>query len=74
MGLAQSLTTEPAPSGGIGYGGATYAVHDNLLVFAAKDGRLYASRLPTSRAACTLAPDDIPTSKPSWRPSQRVIA
>jgi dipeptidyl aminopeptidase/acylaminoacyl peptidase len=41
-GLAQTLTTDPAPSGGVGYGGGLFAVHDDLLVYAAKDGRLHA--------------------------------
>ncbi|MGQ0604162.1 MAG: S9 family peptidase, partial [Anaerolineales bacterium] len=46
-GLAQVLTTDPAPSGGIGYGGGLFAVHEELLVYAAKDGRLHGIDLNT---------------------------
>ncbi|MBI3764593.1 MAG: S9 family peptidase [Chloroflexi bacterium] len=40
-GLAQSVTTEPMPAGGIGYGGAIFAVREDTLAYAAKDGKLY---------------------------------
>ncbi len=46
-GLAQSVTTEPMPKGGVGYGGAIYSVHENTLVYAAKDGKLYRIDLTT---------------------------
>jgi dipeptidyl aminopeptidase/acylaminoacyl peptidase len=46
-GLAQVLTTDPAPAGGIGYGGGVFAVHEDRLVFAAKDGRLHGLNLVT---------------------------
>jgi dipeptidyl aminopeptidase/acylaminoacyl peptidase len=41
-GLARAVTTEPAPRGGVGYGGGVYAVHQGRLVYAARDGRLHA--------------------------------
>jgi len=40
-GLAETLTTEPEPKGGVGYGSGLFAVRDDLLVYAAKDNRLY---------------------------------
>lgn len=38
--LSQPVTTEPAPSGGVGYGGGVFAVQGHTLVYAAKGGRL----------------------------------
>ena len=46
-GLAQAVTTEPAPGGGIGYGGGLFDVRGDQLVFAGKDGRLYRVDLNT---------------------------
>src|SRR5437773_12318629 len=46
-GLTQAVTTEPAPGGGIGYGGGLFAVQGDALVFAGKDGRLYRIDLKT---------------------------
>jgi len=40
-GLTQAVTTEPAPAGGIGYGGGLFAVRGHQMFFAGKDGRLY---------------------------------
>src|SRR5215210_6973259 len=48
-GLAQAITTEPPPSGGIGYGGGTFAVRGSFLAFAGKDGRIYGLDLDTGR-------------------------
>src|SRR5688572_7600392 len=39
-GLAQAITTEPSPSGGVGYGGGVFAVQGTNVVYAAKGGRL----------------------------------
>ena len=39
-GLAQTLTTEPLPAGGISYGAGVYTVQAETLVYAAKDGTL----------------------------------
>ena len=41
-GLAETVTCEPRPAGGIGYGGGNYAVRGDTLVYAGADGRLYA--------------------------------
>ncbi len=46
-GLAETLTTEPKPRGGIGYGGAIFTVMGTTLVYAAEDGRLYGIDLET---------------------------
>lgn len=35
-GLAEPLTTEPGPAGGVGYGGGIFAQHGDLLVYAAR--------------------------------------
>src|SRR6267154_32902 len=48
-GLTQSVTTEPAPGGGIGYGGGLLAVQGDVLVYAGKDGRVYRVDLQTGR-------------------------
>src|SRR6266851_1530866 len=48
-GLALAVTTEPAPGGGIGYGGGLFAVCGDVLVFAGKDGRAYRVDLQTGR-------------------------
>jgi dipeptidyl aminopeptidase/acylaminoacyl peptidase len=41
-GLAESVTAEPRPMGGVGYGNGHFAVRDTTLVYAASDGRLHA--------------------------------
>ncbi|MGE5175963.1 MAG: S9 family peptidase, partial [Hyphomicrobiales bacterium] len=48
-GLARAVTTEPMPTGGVGYGGALFAVRGERLVYAGKDGRLHAVDLPDGR-------------------------
>src|SRR6185436_12129617 len=46
-GLAQTITTEPAPAGSVGYGGAIFAVRGKVLVYAAKDICLHGLDLTT---------------------------
>ncbi len=46
-GLAQSVTAEPLPAGTVGYGGAIYAVRGDVLIYAAKDKKLYGLDLNT---------------------------
>src|SRR5689334_11195644 len=46
-GLAQTITTEPAPAGSVGYGGAIFAVRGNVLIYAAKDAGLHGIDLTT---------------------------
>jgi dipeptidyl aminopeptidase/acylaminoacyl peptidase len=72
-GLAQALTTEPAPSGGIGYGGGTYAVQGAFLAFAGKDGRLYGLDLNSGRQ-WPLSPTFEGVAAPAISPDGRMIA
>ncbi len=46
-GLAQPVTTEPLPAGGVGYGNGLFAVRGQVLVYAAKDNRLHGLNLDT---------------------------
>lgn len=46
-GLAQTVTTEPAPAGGVSYGGGFFAVQGRVLVYAAKGGTLQGLDLET---------------------------
>lgn len=46
-GLAETLTAEPVPGGGVGYGQAIYAVRGDTLIYAARDGRLHGLDLRT---------------------------
>ncbi len=72
-GLAQPVTTEPAPSGGIGYGAGTYAVRGHVLAFAGKDGRLYAIDL-ASGAQRVLTPVYEGVAAPAISPDGRYVA
>jgi dipeptidyl aminopeptidase/acylaminoacyl peptidase len=72
-GLAQALTTEPAPSGGIGYGGGTYAVQGSRLVFAAKDGRLYGLDLNNGRQ-WPISPAYEGVAAPAFSPDGQLVA
>jgi dipeptidyl aminopeptidase/acylaminoacyl peptidase len=49
-GLAEVITTEPAPKGGIGYGGAIFAIKDQSLVYAAKDNRIWSITLQSGES------------------------
>ncbi len=46
-GLAQVVTTEPMPAGGVGYGSAIYAVRGDTLIYAARGGQLHGLDLKT---------------------------
>lgn len=46
-GLVQAVAVDPMPAGGIGYGGAIFAVRGNMLAYAAKDGKLHGIDLTT---------------------------
>jgi dipeptidyl aminopeptidase/acylaminoacyl peptidase len=46
-GLAEPVTAEPLPAGGVGYGNALFAVQGTFLVYAAKDNRLHGLDLTT---------------------------
>jgi dipeptidyl aminopeptidase/acylaminoacyl peptidase len=46
-GCAQVITTDPAPSGGVGYGGGLFAVRGEVLIYAAKGGQLIGVNVKT---------------------------
>ena len=72
-GLAESLTTEPRPAGGIGYGGGVFAVRGSTLVYAASDGRIHAIDLETgAQHAVTPAYEGV--AAPAFSPCGRMIA
>src|SRR5207247_9740503 len=64
-GLAQAITTEPAPKGGVSYGGGRFAARGDTLDYAAKDGRLHAGG-PLSGAAWPGTPADQGLAPPSF--------
>src|SRR5712692_6531492 len=72
-GLAQAVTTEPAPGGGIGYGGGNFAVSGGLLIFAGKDGRLYRIDLQTG-AQQAITPIYEGVAAPAISPDGRYVA
>ena len=72
-GLAQAITTEPAPKGGVGYGGGIFAVRGNLLVYAAKDGRLHAVDLKSGEQ-WPVTPAYEGVAAPSFSPCGRYVA
>jgi dipeptidyl aminopeptidase/acylaminoacyl peptidase len=72
-GLTQVLTTDPVPSGGIGYGGALFAVHDEVLVYAARDGRLHGIDL-TSGEQWPVCPAYEGVAAPAFSPDGQYVA
>ncbi len=81
-GLAQAVTTEPPPSGGVGYGGGLYAVHREeirrgvvleLLVYAGKGGRLHGLDLNTGRQ-WVVTPPYTGVAAPAFSPDGRYVA
>jgi dipeptidyl aminopeptidase/acylaminoacyl peptidase len=72
-GLAETVTAEPRPMGGIGYGGGMYAVRGGVLVYAGADGRLHAVDLETgAQRAITPAYEGV--AAPSFSPCGRFVA
>lgn len=72
-GLGETLTAEPRPSGGIGYGGAMFAVRGDTLVYAGGDGRLH--RVDLVRGAQrALTPAYEGVAAPSISPCGRFVA
>jgi len=67
------VTTEPAPSGGIGYGGGLFALPGEALVYAAKDGRLYRVDLKTG-AQSSITPVYEGVAMPVISPDGRYVA
>ncbi|HEX7078933.1 MAG TPA: prolyl oligopeptidase family serine peptidase [Candidatus Eisenbacteria bacterium] len=72
-GLAHPVTTEPAPTGGIGYGGGLFAVRGERLVYAGKDGRLHGLDLASGRQR-TLTPPFEGVAAPAISPCGRFVA
>lgn len=72
-GLAETVTAEPRPMGGIGYGGGVYAVRDQTLVYAGSDGRLHRVDLATG-AQDALTPVYEGVAAPSFSPCGRFVA
>jgi dipeptidyl aminopeptidase/acylaminoacyl peptidase len=72
-GLAESVTAEPRPAGGVGYGGGVFTVRGETLVYAADDGRLHALHLKTGeQRAVTPAYEGV--AAPSISPCGRFVA
>jgi len=72
-GLSQAVTTEPPPSGGVGYGGALYAVRDNVLIYAGRDGRLHGLNLTTGEQ-WAVTPTYEGVAGPAFSPDGRFVA
>lgn len=72
-GLAQTITTEPAPAGGVGYGGGLFAVRGETLIYAAKDGALQGLNLKTG-AQWPLTPAFEGVAAPTISPCGQFVA
>ena len=72
-GLAEAVTTEPPPAGGVGYGSGYFAVRDGVLVYAAKGGALHRMDLATGRERA-LTPAYEGVAAPAFSPCGRFIA
>lgn len=81
-GLAQGVTTEPPPSGGVGYGGGVYAVHREeirrgmvleQLVYAGKGGRLHNVDVSTGQQ-WVITPPYTGVAAPAFSPDGRFVA
>ncbi|MBW6465533.1 MAG: hypothetical protein K0B06_03420, partial [Brevefilum sp.] len=64
------LSGELSVRAGVGYGGGDFAVRDGLVVFAAKDGRLYRRSLGTGFPA-PITPEFGSAAAPQISPDQR---
>jgi dipeptidyl aminopeptidase/acylaminoacyl peptidase len=72
-GLAQVITTQPMPKGGIGYGGAIFHARGRWLVYAAEDGRLHQVDLKTGRQQAITLPSE-GVAAPVISPCGRFVA
>jgi dipeptidyl aminopeptidase/acylaminoacyl peptidase len=72
-GLAECVTAEPRPVGGVGYGGGHFAVRDRTLVYAAADGRLHTVDL-TSGHQRAITPEYEGVAAPAISPCGRWVA
>lgn len=72
-GLAESVTAEPRPAGGVGYGGGVFTVRGETLVYAADDGRIHSLQLDSGeQRAVTPAYEGV--AAPSISPCGRFVA
>ncbi len=72
-GLSQPVTSEPAPSGGVGYGNGLFAVQGTTLVYAAKGGRLVGLDTQTGEQ-WMLTPPFEGVAAPAFSPCGRYVA
>jgi dipeptidyl aminopeptidase/acylaminoacyl peptidase len=72
-GLAEIVTAEPRPAGGVGYGGAVYTVRGSTLVYAGSDGRLHAIDLACG-AQRAITPVYEGVAAPTISPCGRAVA
>jgi dipeptidyl aminopeptidase/acylaminoacyl peptidase len=72
-GLSQPVTSEPAPSGAVGYGGGVFAVRGTTLVYAAKGGRLIGLDTQTAEQ-WTVTPPFEGVAAPAISPCGRFVA
>ncbi|HET9939735.1 MAG TPA: hypothetical protein VFR25_01400, partial [Candidatus Eisenbacteria bacterium] len=72
-GLAEIVTAEPRPMGGVGYGGGVFTVRGTALVYAGSDGRLHAVDL-ASGAQRPLTPTFEGVAAPVLSPCGRAVA
>lgn len=72
-GLTQTLTAEPAPAGGVGYGQGLYAVRGQVLVYAAAGGTLQGLDLTTGEQ-WTVTPKYEGVASPAFSPCGQFVA
>lgn len=72
-GLAQVITTEPPPAGGVGYGQGFFAVKGEVLIYAAKGGTLQGIDL-TSGAQWAVTPEYEGVAAPVISPCGQYVA
>lgn len=72
-GLAETLTAEPAPAGGVGYGNGVFAIQGDVLVYAAKGGALIGIDTRTG-AQWTLTPEYEGVAAPTFSPDGQYVA
>lgn len=72
-GFSESVTAEPRPAGGVGYGGGHFTVQGKIIVYATVDGRLYAIDLG-SGAQQAITPAYEGVAAPTISPCGRFVA
>lgn len=72
-GLAQPVTAEPPPAGGVGYGGGQYSVRGQVLVYAGRGGRLHRVDLASGEQRL-ISPAYEGVAAPALSPCGRFVA